>query len=328
MPTAEDAKLEYEGGQTFYAMSALTDSGDLTTFTSSATYWSQRSGYAPVIRPNGIITGGAVTPAASGSNDVVDTAAISCNLNGVVTAVAADTDVSITRPATAVAKVNSITINSSGAIAVVAGTDSLSSAFSETRGAAGGPPFIPVDSIEIAQVRVTSDTAAAIASTEIFAVVGTHREEATFPDYTVNYSSGSITFTSALPAIHTGSEGKDVYASYADPIFAEITKAVDFVPPETTHTNNSTTIYRRVLGSTSSTLNAGSFRAYTSNNVTDNLVSLKNEVLWFRFYPDQYQSPYILCQGKLGITRSFPADDLMYVDCTISAEEAGTENAS
>ena len=134
MPTAENAKLEYEGGQNSFAMSALTDSGDQTTFTSAASRWSQRSGYTPDIRPNGIITGGVVGVAASGSNDVVDITAISCNLNGVVTAVGAATDESITRPATAVAKVNSITVNSSGAIAVIAGTDSATTAFSTTRG--------------------------------------------------------------------------------------------------------------------------------------------------------------------------------------------------
>ena len=328
MPTAENAKLEYEGGQNYTAMSALTDSGDLTTFTSSASRWSQRSGYSPVIRPNGIITGGVVSVAASGSDDVVDVTAVSCNLNGVVTAVSAGTDLALTRPATAVAKVNSVTVNSSGALAVVAGTDSLSSAFSETRGAAGGPPYIPVDSIEVAQVRMTSDTSAAITAAEIFQVIGTHRETAMYPDYTVNYLTGGITFLAALQASHTGDEGKAVYASYAAPIFAEVGLASDFVPPETTHSVNSTQIYNTTLGSTTSTLGQGSFTAYLNDGVTDTLVDLKNEILFFRFYPDRYKTPYMIVQGKLGVGRSFPAGDNILASCTISAEQAGVEYSS
>lgn len=328
MPTAENAKLEYEGGQNAVAMTALTDSGDSTTFTSTVSRWSRRSGYTPTVLPNGVITGGVVSVAASGSNDVVDVTALSCNLNGVVTAVSAGTDVSLTRPATAVSKVNSITVNSGGSIAVVAGADGSTTAFSETRGANGGPPYIPVDSIEIAQVRMTSDTAAAIAASEIFQVIGSHRESAMFPDYDINYLSGSITFLSALPAIHTGDEPKAVHASYSSPIFSEVSIAGDFTAPETTHTTNSNQYYNKVVASTTSTLNAGGFVALLNDGVTDSLVDLKNEFLYFRFYPDRYKTPYMIVQGKLGISRQFSASDNIQVTCTIGAEEAGVEYAS
>lgn len=322
MPTAENAKLQYEGGQNAVAMAALTDSGDRTTFTSAASLWSRRAGYAPVIRPNGVLTGGAVST--HSSNDTVSVAALSCNLNGVVTAVGAGSD-AITRPATDVAKVNSIIITAAGAIDVVAGTDGATTAFSETRGAAGGPPLIAVDAIEIAQVRVTTAAAAAIAASEIFQVVGLHRESAAFPLYTADYASGSITFLDALPAIHTGPTAKKTFASYASPIFADVALASDFVPPETTNSVTSTQVYGSTLGSTSSTLNQGSFTAYLDDGVTDPLVQLKGEYLWFRFYPDRYKTPYILTQGKLGITRAFPAGDNLQAACTISAEAAASE---
>jgi hypothetical protein len=327
MPTAENAKLDYEGGQNSVAMTALTDSGDRTSFTSAATLWSRRSGFAPVIRPNGLLTGGAIVPAVGAGNNNVDVAALTCNLNGVVTSVSADTDVAITRPATAVSKVNSITVNASGSIAVVAGDDGSTTAFSETRGAAGGPPLIPVDSIEIGQVRVTSNTAAAITSSQIFAVPGLHVEQAINPGYTVNYGSGSVTFLSALPAIHTGGVAKKVYASYASPIFAEVSLATDFVPAETSHQTNSQQIYGRVLGSSTATLNAGTFTAYLEDGVSDPLVTLKNEQLWFKFYPDRYATPYLLVQGKLGVSRTFPADDNIQAACTISAESDSVEVA-
>src|SRR5210317_1267247 len=189
MPTAENAQLEYEGGQTAVAMGALSDAGDLQTFTSPATLWSGRSGFAPVIRPDGVLTGGLVTVAISGSNDLVDVAALTCNLAGIVTSVSADSDVSCTRPATAVSKVNSITIDNAGAVAVVVGTDGSTTAFSETRGAAGGPPFIPTDSIEIAQVRFTSDTAAAVTESEVLQTIGLHRESASYPQWAGSQAS-------------------------------------------------------------------------------------------------------------------------------------------
>jgi hypothetical protein len=338
MATAENAKLQYEAGQQSTAMTLLTDSGDHTTFESAASLWSNRSGYAPVVRPNGLLTGGVVTPDASAVNNVVDVAALTCNLAGVVTSVNAG-EATITRPATAVSKVNSITINSGGAIAVVAGTDGATTAFSETRAAVGGPPLIPVGSIEIAQVRVTSNSAAVIASSEIFQVVGTHQERADFPLWDVNYgpvvengvetkAGGSVSFYDDLPLIHTGSVAKAVYASYASPIFADISLASDFVPPETTHSVSSTQVYGATLGATQSTLGQGSFTAYLQDGVTDALVTLKNAVLWFKFYPDRAASPYLLCQGKLGVARAFPAGDFLTAACTISASKVGTEAAS
>jgi len=331
MPTAENAKLQYEAGQTSYAMSALSDSGDQTTFTGSATFWSQRSGYAPVVRPNGLITGGVVTPAASGTNDYVDISAGTAYINGELVTFSADTDVEITRAtSTDTHIINSITVTSAGAIAVVTGTDNTS--FSETRAADGGPPLIAVTSIEIAQVRTTSFTAAAITSAEIFAVPGTHTERYDYPVWTVNFGDGAtnagVTFASALPAIHTGTLPKNVYASYAAPIFADVSKSTDFVPPENSHSVSSTQIYGRTLGSTSTSLNQGTFTAYLENGVTDPLVTLKDDVLWFKFYPDRTQSPYIICQGKLGISRTFPAGDSIGANCTVNAESIGSEVSS
>lgn len=321
MATAENAKLQYEAGQTATAMSALTDSGDRTTFTSAASLWSQRSGYAPVIRPNGVLTGFAVSTHAS--NDTVTVAAGTLNLNGVVTSVNAGS-ATITRGASSdTHNITSIIINSSGAIAAVAGTDST--AFSETRGAAGGPPLIAVDAVEIAQVRTTSVTAAVVAASEIFQVVGTHRERADYPPYTVDYSGGRITYVDALPAAHTGPTAKRTFASYAAPVFSDVSLASDFVPPETSHSVTSTQIYGTTLGSSSSTLNQGSFTAYLNDGVSDPLVALKNQILWFRFYPDRYSSPYMLTQGKLGISRTFPAADGIQAACTISATQAASE---
>lgn len=323
MATAENAKLQYEAGQNAVAMSALTNSGDERTFTSAASLWSRRSGYAPVVRPNGVLTGFAITPHAS--NDTVSIAAGTLNLAGLVVAVSAGTLAATRGASTDTHNITSLTVNSSGALAAVAGTDGT--AFTETRGVAGGPPLIPVGSVELGQVRTTSTTAAVIAAAEIYDVVGLHRERADFPLFDVDYRTGSVIFLDALPEIHTGPAPKAVYASYAAPIFADVALASDFVPPETTHSVTSTQVYGTTLGASSSTLNQGGFTAFLNNGVNDPLVALKNETLWFRFYPDRYATPYILSQGKLGIARTFPAADSIQAACTISASAAATEVA-
>jgi hypothetical protein len=326
MPTAENAKLQYEAGQTAVSMSALTDSGDATTFDGSVSPWSQRSGYAPVVRPNGLITGGAITPAASGDDDAVDVAAGSAYIGGALVVWTAAADVAITRGLTTdTHAITSITVTSGGTVTAVAGTDHTE--FSETRDATGGPPLIPVASVEVGQVRTASVTAAPIVASEIFQTVGTHQERADYPLYDIDYFTGEVTFTAALPSIHTGAVPKSVYASYASPIFSDISKATDFVPPENSYSVSSTQIYGRTLGSTTSSLGSGSFTGYVEDGVTDGLVSLAGETLWFRFYPDRAKSPNIMTQGKLGITRSFPAGDQIQVAATINAESAATNVA-
>lgn len=327
MSNSKNAKLQYEAGQTATAMSALTNSGDATTYTSAATMWSGKSGYDSVVRPNGLLTGGAVIPSVAAGNNNVDIAALTCNLAGVVTTVAAAVNQAITRPATAVSKINSITINSSGAVAVVAGTDGATVAFSETRGAAGGPPLIPVGSIEIAQVRVTSNTAAVITAAQIFAVVGLHVERADYPLWDVNYGEGSITFLAALPLIHTGSLPKGVYASYYAPIWGDVQLANDFKPPEKTHSVSSTQVFGATIGSSSETLGQGSFIAYLEDGVTDALVAQKDELIWFRFYPDRTKTPNLLMQGTLGMGRTYKAGERNQASCTISAASAAIEVA-
>ena len=327
MSNSANAKLQYEAGQAAAAMAALTDSGDATTFTSAATMWSGKSGYDAVVRPNGLLSGGAVIPSVAAGNNNVDVAALTCNLAGVITSVAAATNQAITRPATAVSKINSITINSSGAVAVVAGTDGSTTAFSETRAAAGGPPLIPVGSIEIAQVRVTSNTAAVITAAQIFAVVGTHTEHANFPVWTVDYSTGSIEFLAALPKIHTGTLPKGVFASYASPLWGDVQLANDFKPPETSHSVSSTQIFGTTLGSSAATLGQGSFTAYLEDGVTDALVAQKDELIWFRFYPDRTKTPNLLMQGTLGMGRTYKAGERNQAACTISASAAAIEVA-
>lgn len=319
MATAQDATLEYESGQTQFPLSALTDSGDHLTFNGNGDLFSTAPGFTPVIRPNGVITGGgAVAPAASTTADMVDAAALSGYLAGLKTAVAASTDKAVTRGAALNTHIiNSITVTSAGAIAIVAGT--AAPAHTETRGAAGGPPFIPVGSIELAQVRLTSITAAAITASEIVAIPGLHLERYDYPIFEENNATGNVIFNALLPLIHTGATAKKVYASYAEPVFSLIASVSDFVAPEESYSSSSKQIYSGTVGSSSRSLGQGSFTAYLKSGVSDNLIALNGKELWFKFTPNKYQLEHILCHGVFGISRTFPAADNITAKCTISA---------
>lgn len=324
--TAADAILYYEAGQTYVPTAALTDSGDHTQFNGASSPWSGYAGKEPVVRPNGLLTGGAITPAVSLTNNYVDVAACTAYVAGVLVSVGADTDVAITRAvSTDTHMINSIVIRS-GAIAVIAGTDGT--AFSETRGAAGGPPLVLADDVEIGQVRTTSFTAAPIDEDEIFQVAGLHQERSDYPIWEEDWAEGTITFASVDPLIHTGAVARKTYAAYYTPIYSEIPNAADFVPAETTHTTTSTQVYGGVIGAHSSTLGQGSFSARLTTGVIDGLIAQKNKNLWFKFMPDRYRSEYILTQGYLGISRQFPAGDSIIANCTISADAGSIDNAS
>ena len=338
---ASNAKIQYESGEDIVSFVALTDQGDHKDFQSADPLWSNRAGYEPDVKPNGLATGGAVGVAASGSNDVVDVAALTAYLAGVLTSVAAAADKSITRP-TAGSPANthnksSITVNSAGAIAVVKGTDGT--AFSVTRGAAGGPPYIPLDSIEIAQVWLSSATPATITAAEIKQVVGTHCERYDYPTWEENrfnvsggvMGNAGIIFASALALIHSAASpiagvAKQVFAQYYEPNFTDVPKSSDFVPPETTYSVTSKQIYGQTLGASSASLNQGAFTAYLQDGISDGLLQLKGANLFVKFFQNRLNSvPYILTQGILGISRQFPAGDQISAACTVSAEEAAVE---
>jgi hypothetical protein len=333
MGTTSNGALHYESGQQFQPFEAMS-TDDNKTFEASFAPFSGRSGFEPVIRPYGLATGGVVTPT-SGQNDQVDVAALTAYMAGNVGAdsdglvsVAADGGVEITRAvATDTHIINSITVDDSGAVAVIAGTDGT--AFSETRGAAGGPPLIPVGRIEIGQVRLSSNVAAPVTAGEIYQVPGTHLERWDFPVIQRTESAfGQIVFAAELPEIHTGGVPKKVFVKGYTPIFAELSRVRDFVPAETSHSVNSTDYYDGPLGSVSATIGQGSFVAALTDGITDPIVQLKNQRLWFKWFQDRNRSAHVLTQGVLGLGRTFPVNDHTQGNFTISAESASTDKAS
>lgn len=329
MPTAENGILYYEAGQVAAGIVELTDQGDLKTFLSADPLWSKYQGKAPVVRPNGLATGGVVIPAVAAGNNNVDIAALTCYLAGILTSVGAATNQAATRGATNGFRITSVTVTSAGAIAMVAGTEST--AFVETRGAAGGPPYIPVGSIEIAQVRLDSITDAPVEADEIFQVEGVHLERydsPTWKEMPFNVESGiignaGIEFISALPEIHTGDLPKKVYANYYEPVFAELANCNAFVRPGEAQSVSSKQVYGSVLGSVSKSLNQGGFTVFLGDGISDPFLKNEGKILFFKFKVDRLKTEYLLCQGYLGIVESFPADDAISAACVIGAESAG-----
>jgi len=326
MPTAENAKLEYEASQNVVGMTELTDQGDNKDFKSAAELWSQKSGYTPDVKPNGLATGGVITPDTVA--DQIDITALTCYLVGVSTAVGATSGQALTRPSVDTHQKFSITVDSGGSIAVVDGAEGTS--FSLVRGANGGPPYIPTTSIEIGQVWLDSQTPAVIAADEIKQIPGDSLERYDYPTWDVEHSDvvnniigfAGINFHSALGLIHTGDLPKKVYAAYATPQFAEVIDAYDYIPPMNSHTVSSTQVYGRTKGSKASAINQGSFSFEMQDGITDSILLYTDDILWFKFFQDRLETPYILAQGSLGVQQTFSAGENIVAACTISAEVA------
>lgn len=324
----ENSKMLYEGGQTPFPMGALADSGNHILFNSSASLFSEFTGFSPDVRPDGFLTGGAIVPGVSGTDNKIDTDALTAMLAGVNTVASASLDETVTRAVADVASVTSVTLTSAGAIALIQGVDSADATFSEVFGDPGAPPFIPVGSIELGQIRLTTNVAGPITSDEIFQVPGTHMEKSTFPIATADNATATLSFSAALPLRHTGSVVKGVYAKYAEPIFVEQPFSNDFVPSEISHSGSSKQFYGVVKGSSTSSLTQASFTAEFDDGVTDDILSRVDSELWFKYVQDEFKLPHVLTQGKLGLTRTFAADDEPQGSMTITTKFASINKAA
>ena len=187
--------------------------------------------------------------------------------------------------------------------------------------------MVPVGSIEIGQVRVTTSTAGVVSAAQIYAVPGLHVERADYPVYSLDYATGKVTFAEALPLIHTGSLPKAVYIKGSTPLFAPISQTRDWVPAEATYSINSTDTYDGPVGSASSSLGQASFNAILKDGITDAFLGKKGTNIWIEFRPDRDKSvPKQLTQGLLGISRTFPAGGGSFsAACTVTPSVASLD---
>jgi len=330
MSTSAKAKIEIEIGRTLTSFTAMSDSDHQVFY--KGTIWSDYDSCEADVRPDGMVTGRNVLSVHT-SNDTITVGAFTAYSKGTLKTVSATTDTFTRGTGPGKAKVISVYMGSDGAVAVTPGAEGAGATFSDTRGAAGGPPLIPVGGIEIGQIRTTVSTAQAVTASEILQVVGTHVDRYDYPDWTeypigagyladtTNQKKAHIKFSSALEAKYVGSTYKHVYVQYYTPTFAELMKTMDFVPSEDAHSVASTQYYNGTIASKTSTLGQSSFTAMLGNGVNDTLLGEQDEIITVRFYPNRNKDPYILTQGTLGVARTFPVSDQNQASCTISSEE-------
>jgi hypothetical protein len=337
MAVLTNAAIYYESGQAAVAFAAMTADSARTTFSLASKPWSQAAGYEYTVVPYGLATGGEITVGATAGDVAV--AALTAYMAGATGASAttgllsvnavADLEITLNTDVTKTFRIDSVTVTTAGAIALVAGA--VHTEFVTSRGVAGGPPMIPDGSIEIGQIRrnfAHADTNRAVTAAEIFQVVGTHVERWDYPVWSEDPIRGQITFAAALDAIHTGPAAKKVYAKVATPIFAEIPRARDWVPAETSNSVNSEQYYDGTIGSFSSSLGQASLTASLNDGITDTMLGKKGSNLLFKFKPDKNKVPYQITQGVLGISRTFTVGANPTAAVTVSASQASVDFAA
>ncbi len=325
--------VAYDANQVAFVFTEMTVDTTYKIYSTTSKPWSRKAGYEPVIAIYGLATGGEITP--SSSNSKVDVAAMTLYMpaasgasatTGLLTVNAA-ADVAITRGSGDGYRINSITVTSAGAVAAVAGTEST--AFSETRGAAGGPPLIPVGSVEVGQVRTTSTSAALVLTSEIYQVPGVHQEIYNQPAVnSIDYLRGTVTFTDANPLIHTGSVPRKVYVRGYTPQFAELGGCRDWVPADTSNSTSSEQYYDGARGGFSSSLGAASFTMAGDDGHTEVLLSRVADLITIRFKADKNRAPLQYTQGILGVSRSYPYGKDPQYTFTITPQQASVDLSS
>lgn len=166
--------------------------------------WCKKTGYTPTIRVNGVVSGCVVT--GSSTNNLEVTAGV-VNVNGTVVSVPADTSNTVTRGATGKYAISALCVDAAGTLSVVKGTDGDALDWTGY-GGAGQPPLTATTLAVIAYCHTLGDSAALIASTDIYA------GESANVDYIIDSLRGGIVLYTALPANKTGPVSRAVYATF------------------------------------------------------------------------------------------------------------------
>lgn len=336
MATSSKAKISIETGRTLTSYAEATDGGDHIVFnlgTAWSGYSDESTDYSPSVRPDGMVSGRNVL-SVHATNDTITVAGFTAYSKGVEHTVTATTDTFTRGTGPGKAKIISVVMDSAGSIAVVHGAEGTDATFSDTRDAAGGPPYIPISDVEIGQIRTTVSTAQAVTAAEIFQVVGTHAQRYDYPtweEYNVGKGilavsaaekNSHIKLTSALPAVHTGGTYKGIWIQYYTPVYSELAKTMDFVPCENSPSVTSTQFYNGTIAASSRSLGTGGFTAIMTDNISDALLNEQDKVVTIKMWPDRNKNPYILTQGEIGIARTYPVADQNRAAVTIASENA------
>jgi len=311
--------LKCEADQFYFEPTVLTDLGDHLTYQSQADRFSAVSGKEPKTYPDGFATGTNPIIAVSKSNDAIDIPAQSYYLAGVKLAIGTTLDKVVSRPATDVASISALTVDGSGSFVFIKGDDGTDLNFSAVRGAPGGPPFIPLGSIERSHIKLTSATSQPIRESEVVSILGVSIERFDKPLYSFSWGDGRVVFKYPLPAIHEGSKTKSITIQCYEPIFVELDNAADFVPSENSISVSSKEYYSSVVNNVKVSLSQGGFSLLLENGITDPIFELKGEKIWLLFYNDKYKPEHIYDHGVLGIKTTFTPSENPTAQCSIAS---------
>lgn len=329
--TGANASVQIELGSVSYPMSALTSvtspASDVNKkFLTSAQFISDLAALQPEVRVDGVISGFGLTPG-SGFNEV-DVAAGTLYLNGNLVEVSATTVSNLTRPTTiGEVLVTALTVDAAGTITATPNTEG---ATSTVRGAAGGPPFLPVSEVLIGYVTATYyDGSASGEKILTTGEIDTYSKEyAAIPSAKVlshdeDQDYGCIELANVLPDIHAataagpGTACRAVYASYYEPEFEEVPDAMDFSYTEDVSTYTSKAYKdaseEKAIGTPSW---SASFNAYWTT-VEDVLNLVKNSKRWIKHFPDDDLAPYWCGIAIVKVSRDTPVEDNMSASVTL-----------
>jgi len=305
------------GGGTYFAMVQLTDDGDHINYNHTAgTFLSNFVGdsgvdYSPTVRVDGVLSGGVVIPAVSGTDDLVDVSSLAANIAGVALTgaakAAADTDLSCTRGGVGTEYlINSIVCDSAGTFTVVAGTGAAADNSTGARDAAGAPPLIPLLKIEVAQVRFTTSADAAVTAAEIKMTPNVTREMSrngkTIYARTEGGALGSpgVQMTSAQSLIHTGAVSKGIWMSGYSESFTEWQGANNVQLQGETVSSTSSETFTETRSFPASEVSDGSFDwDYTdlANDPEWATMDGKGALVWFKLYQKSSDTSYLAGQS-------------------------------
>ena len=304
-PTGTNLRLMVEDSAAAETAEQMTDGGDQKKFSSTGARFSllekDETGIdrRPVVRPDGLQNGCMVSPAVSGADDGLDVYGGTVFIANSAVTVSPQTDIAVTRPAASMKNCSSVMINASGIASVVGGTDG--SAFSDTRGAAGGPPYVPAGQVELATVRLDSDTAAPLTTDEIFfAPEFTHA-----PAYRLLPYSASLEFASPLPLIHTGGLAKAVWITRYEPSLTQLDVVTVRPPAASFEIDRATGTIDRAK------LNSGSIVISLSGIQTDLARRIDGGVRLFEFMPDSTQTRKEFFYAAVEIVADYSPQGLM-----------------
>ncbi len=230
LPTANRLQVKVEDGAIQQSPEQMSDSGNAQTFTSGGVRFSlcekDENGIdrRPAVKPDGVQNGCMVEPAVSGTDNALDVYPGKVWIGNSLVAIAAQSDIAVTRPSAGMKKIVSITISGAGTVAVTDGTEA--SDFSNSRGAGGGAPYVAVGNVELATIELDSSVAAPLTNDEIiFAPEFSHS-----PSWRLLPYSASIKFAEPLSLIHAGGTAKNVWITRYDIALTEL-ELISFRPP-------------------------------------------------------------------------------------------------